>query len=250
MTGPAPPLPAAAIFGIRVHLVDMEGALQVLRGLLASGGSHWVATVHTAMLAAIRREGALRELINSASLVTPDGYGILLIGRILGIRFPARVAGADLVHGLCDVCARDGYRVFLLGAAPGVADAAAAALRTRHPGVVIAGTHHGYFIEGGEDDVVRQIGDARPDLLLVGMGFPRQERWMATHARAIRIPLSMGVGGTLDVLAGRFRRAPLWMQRAGLEWLYRLLQDPRRWRVAATLPGVVLAALRDRLAGR
>ncbi|HXF82752.1 MAG TPA: WecB/TagA/CpsF family glycosyltransferase [bacterium] len=254
MGGADPPgrtaFPAATLLGVRIHLLTMAQAVEAVRAMMDGAEPRHVLTAHTAMLARARSDPALRDLLNSADLATPDGFGILLVGRILGVTFPERVAGVDLAEELCRVCVRDGRRVFLLGARPGVAEAAAAALARRHPGLQIAGTHHGFFGVAEEPAVVERIRAARPHLLLVGMGFPQQEQWIARMRAVLGVPVSIGVGGTLDVMAGLVRRAPRWVQRAGLEWAYRALQEPRRWRVAATIPGVVLLAVQERLRKR
>jgi N-acetylglucosaminyldiphosphoundecaprenol N-acetyl-beta-D-mannosaminyltransferase len=224
----------------------MEQAVQRVRALVASGGPHQVVTVNGAMLVAAARDPVVRRILSQASLLVPDGAGVLLAARIVGRPPYARVPGVELAERLCAAAAAEGWRVFLLGAAPGVAQAAADALRRRYPGLQVAGVHHGYFADDAA--VVARVQQARPHLLLVALGFPRQEIWIARHRLTLGVPVSMGVGGTLDVLAGRVRRAPPWVQRAGLEWAYRLLQDPRRrWRTAATLPLLVVLALRERL---
>ncbi len=238
--------PASDLLGVRVHHVTMEQAVERVRALVASGGAHQVVTVNGAMLVAAWRDAAVREVLSNASLLVPDGVGVLLAARMLGRPPYVRVPGVDLAARLCAAAAEEGWRVFLLGAAPGVAPAAAEALRRRYPGLQVAGVHHGYFSD--DAPVIAQIRAARPHLLLVAMGFPRQEMWIARHRAALGVPVSMGVGGTLDVLAGRVRRAPRWVQRAGLEWAYRLAQEPRRrWRTAAALPLVVALAVRERL---
>jgi N-acetylglucosaminyldiphosphoundecaprenol N-acetyl-beta-D-mannosaminyltransferase len=153
--------------------------------------------------------------------------------------------------GLAGEAARSGYRVFLFGSAPGVAEAAAAELRRRHPALQVVGTRHGYFNPDEEPGVLAQIRQARPDVLLVALGAPRQEQWMRRWLPDLRVPVAIGVGGSLDVIAGRIPRAPLWMQRLGFEWLYRALREPRRWAVIRTIPPLFVMAIRERLkAGR
>lgn len=243
-------IPSATLLGVKVHLITMPQALDVIQAMLHDDVPRHVVTAHTAMLARLQDDPELLEVVNSADLVTPDGFGILLVGRILGVRVPERVAGADLAEALCAICARDHLRVFLLGAEPGVADAAAAALTRRHPLLQIAGTQHGYFRPDEEPALLERIRAARVHLLLVGMGFPPQERWIARHRHTLGVPVNIGVGGTLDVTAGVLHRAPRWIQRGGLEWAYRTIQDPRRWRVAATIPGVLWLAVKERVTGR
>ncbi len=238
---------AADILGVRVHQVTMAEAVACVRQLILSGGAHQVATVNGAMLVRAARDPRTKALLNAATLATPDGAGVLLAGKILGVRFPERVAGIDLVAHVCAMAAREGFRLYLFGAAPGVAEAAAAALRTRSPGLEIAGVRHGYLQDDDEAVVLAQIRGARPHLLLVGLGSPRQEEWIVAHRERLAPVVCIGVGGAFDVLAGRQRRAPLWMQRWGLEWAYRLIREPKRWRVIATLPLLVWFALKARV---
>lgn len=245
---PAGDPPASDLLGVRVHHVTLEQAVERVRDLIASGGSHQVVTVNAAMLVAARRDAAVRQVLAGASLRVPDGAGVLLAARLLGRPPYVRVPGVELAERLCAVAAREGWRVFLLGAAPGVAQAAADVLRRRHPGLPVAGVHHGYFSD--DASVITQIRAARPHLLLVALGFPRQELWIARHRAQLGVPVSMGVGGTFDVLAGRVRRAPVWVQRLGMEWAYRLVQEPRRrWRTALALPQLVVLAVAERARG-
>lgn len=242
-------LPSTWLLGVRVHRVTLEQAVDRLMDFIRRGRAHHVVTLNGAMLAQMSRDPLLREIVNAASLVTPDGAGVLLAARILGVRFPERIPGIDMVDRLCAVGAGSSLRVFLLGAAPGVAQAAGEAITRRHPGVVVVGAEDGYFPADEDAAVAERIRRARPDVLLVAMGFPKQEQWIAAHQSALGVPVCIGVGGTFDVLAGLWRRAPRWMQRVGLEWAYRLVREPRRWRTATALPLVVWLALKERLLG-
>jgi N-acetylglucosaminyldiphosphoundecaprenol N-acetyl-beta-D-mannosaminyltransferase len=242
-------LPSVRLLGIRVHRLTLDQAVEVIRGFIREGGAHQVVTLNGAMLARAATDPSLRDLVGRASLVTADGAGVLLAGRILGVTLPGRVPGIDIIDRLCAAGAPSGIRMFLLGARPGVADDAAAALHRRYHGVDIVGTHHGYFADQDDAAITGLIRTSRPHVLLVAMGFPRQEQWIVSHLDALGTPVCIGVGGTLDVLAGRSPRAPRWMQRAGLEWLYRLVREPRRWRTAAALPLLVGLAVRERLFG-
>lgn len=240
-------VPASMLFGVRVHHVTMDRAVAVINRLIRSGGSHHVVTINGAMLALAARDEAVRRLFNGASLAIPDGVGVVLTARILGRPGFERVPGIELAGQLCALSARERYRVYFLGAARGAADAAAEELRRRYPGLHIVGTHHGYFTKNDEPSLVRAIKDTAPHLLLVGLGAPRQEEWIANHLESLGAGVCIGVGGTFDVLSGRLRRAPQWVQRASLEWLYRFVQEPRRWRATAALPLLILFALRERL---
>jgi len=160
--------------------------------------------------------------------VTADGQAVVWASRLLGDPLPARVAGIDLMLELLALADRRGYRVFILGAHPGVLERAVGRLRERHPGLTIAGYRHGYFSAADEPDVAAQIREARPDLLFVAMSSPRKEYFLGRWGPHLDVPFSMGVGGAVDVIAGITRRAPRPLQRLGLEWAFRLAQEPRR----------------------
>ena len=228
----------------------MDEAVASVRSLVQSGGSHHVITLNVTMLGRAARDEGFRRIVNSAALVTADGMGTLLVGRILGVRFPERVAGVDLTDRLCAMCATEGFRVFFFGAAPGVAEAAADRLRRRHHGLRVAGIRHGYVSADEEPEVIAQIRRSAPDLVLVALGSPRQEDWLARHLAETRARVGMGVGGSFDVYGGRLRLAPEWIRAIGLEWLYRILREPRRWRAAAAIPGVIALAVKERMSRR
>ncbi len=239
--------PRCELLGTQVHAVGLDGALAWIRDRIASRTPGYVVTLNGALLVQAARDQALRDLVNGAALVTADGIGVVVAARILGVSLPERVAGIDLAMALCGRAASAGHRLFLLGGAPDVAQAAADVLRARHPSLQIAGVRDGFFSSEEEGGVCAQIQAARPDVLLVGLGAPRQEWWMRQWSAGLGVPVSIGVGGTFDVLAGRIPRAPRWMQRLGLEWLYRVSREPRRWSVVRSIPPLFLLALRERL---
>ena len=172
------------------------------------------------------------------------------MARVLGLPVAERVSGVDLVARICERAADKGYAVFLLGALPGVAEDAARSLQSRCTGLRIVGTRDGYFSPEDEPKVVQEIAEAKPDILFVGLGAPRQEKWISRHMEALQVPVAIGVGGTFDVLAGRAKRAPEWMQRAGLEWLYRLLREPSRLPRMWSLPRLIWMTLWEALRKR
>jgi N-acetylglucosaminyldiphosphoundecaprenol N-acetyl-beta-D-mannosaminyltransferase len=241
-------LPTSILLGVRVHHATMAQAVDAVAGLLRAQGAHQILTLNGAMLVRAAHDESVRAVLNRCALAVADGAGVQLTARLLGSPPLARVAGVDLTEQICGLAAAHGYRVFLLGAAPRVADAAAAALRLRYPALIIAGTAHGYFSD--EEFVIEQIRRASPHILLVALGFPRQELWIAAQRDRLAVPVMMGVGGTFDVLAGRVRRAPRWMQKLGLEWVYRLVQEPQRWRVVISLVELFWLALIDRMRRR
>lgn len=237
------------LLGTTVHAVSLGEALEWISRSVSSRSGGYVVTLNGAMLVQTARHHPLREIVNDAGLVTADGIGVILAARILGVDVVERVAGIDLTMAVCDRAASSGYRIYLLGGAPGVAQSAAQALRSRLSGLQIVGHHHGFFQPEDEPGIITAIKEAHPDVLLVAFGAPRQEQWMRRWHRELGVPVSIGVGGSFDVLAGRVPRAPRWMQRVGLEWLHRALREPRRWSVIRTIPPLFFLALRERLQG-
>lgn len=233
------------ILGVRADCISMAGALARIEAMIDEhrqhgGAAAQIITVNPEFVWAARKDAAFRETINRAALVLPDGMGIVWASRILGHPFPERVTGADLLPLLAERCAGRGYRLFLLGAGPGVAEETARILQQRFPGLQIAGAYGGSPAPAEADQILDVIRAARPDVLTVAYGAPKQDLWIRQHAQALGeagVGIAIGVGGAYDFIAGRVARAPRWMQRAGLEWLFRLLRQPRRaWRMRALLP--------------
>lgn len=240
------PITPVELFGIPVHPVTLEEAGLRLGDAIARREPTTVISLNGALLMRALRDAEVREAVRSAALIIPDGVGVVLASRILGLPIRRRVAGVDLVLAMCEGAAARGDRLFLLGAARGVAEAAAARLRERYPGLMIVGTADGFFSPEDEPALLARIREAHPEILLVAFGAPRQERWLHARAPALGVPVMMGVGGALDVLAGRVRRAPRWLQAAGLEWLYRMVREPWRWSVVRTIPPLFALAMRER----
>lgn len=238
------------MLGVPIARIDMEGALERVAGFIAERSPHMIVTSDTPGIVRAHDDPEYQEIVRSAAMVTADGRGVVWMARVLGLPVTERVAGADLVERICEVAAQRGYRVYLIGARPGVAEEAAGALQARYPGLRVVGTQHGYFTPEEEPEIVRAIAAAGPDILFVAFGAPKQERWIRQHQAQINVPVAIGVGGTFDLLAGRVKRAPAWMQRAGLEWLWRLLREPRRLPRMWALPKLLWITLREALRRR
>lgn len=199
-----------------------------------------------------RRHAEYREALRTADLVFADGIGMRLAGIVLGRRVRDNVNGTDLFPRLCEALEKRGKRIFLLGARPGTAEQLAAWIAGRYPGIVVAGCRDGYFPPADEADVIQQVRGSRSDLLLVAFGAPRQDVWVDQHLAELGVKVAVGVGGLFDFFSGRIPRAPLWLRRLGMEWCYRLYQEPRRLARRYLLGNPVFLArvLRERIAGR
>lgn len=228
----------------------MPETVAAIRDFIGSERSHLVVTADAASAVLARRDPLYADIIRRADLVTPDGFGIVWACRFLGSKLPDRICGVDLVPEIAKCCAYEKKSLYLLGGRPGVAESAASELKRRFPALEIAGCHHGYFDADGEATVVDAMARARPDVVVAAMGAPRQEKWLAENTAKIGARLGIGVGGSLDVLAGKAKRAPRWMQRLGIEWLWRVVRDPRRVRKVSMLPAFVWMVAAARLGRR
>ncbi len=242
-----PTSPALRILGIPIHDVTLEEAVEQAAVWVKEGNAHQMATVNPEFVMAARRDPAFRAVLEGADLCLPDGVGITLAARYLGRPLRERVAGVDLVEAVAARAARDGWRVFFLGAAPGVADRAASILAARYPGLTVAGTYAGSPRREEEDDIVQKVREAGADVLLVAYGAPAQDLWLARNLARTGAKVGVGVGGAFDYIAGVVPRAPRWMRRVGLEWLYRLIRQPWRWRRQRVLPLYALLVLLSKI---
>lgn len=245
-------IPAVTVLGVPVAALTVAAALAEVRALLDADRPALLAYVnaHSANLAA--RDPAYRAVLRNADLVLNDGSGLAIAAKLRGSRFPANLNGTDFTPRLLGVAAERDAPVFLLGGRPGVAGTAAERLAERIPGLRVAGQEHGYFGPGQDAEVVERIKVSGAQVLLVGMGNPRQERWLAEHLPATGARLGVAVGAFLDFAAGAVPRAPHWMRAAGIEWLYRLSREPGRlWRrYVLGNPVFLCRVLAERLTGR
>lgn len=219
------------ILGVPLDAVTMDEALDRITEMVESGRPHYVVTPNVDFLVQAQKNRELHRILCEADLVLCDGQPLVWASRWLGNPLPERVAGADLTPRLLEQAAQKGHRVFLLGASPDSNDEACRRLRLRHPDLQLVGQYSPPFCALEEMDheaTICRIRAAEPDILLISFGCPKQEQWIARNYRALGVPVCLGLGATIDFLAGRVRRAPAWMQQSGLEWTYRLLQEPRR----------------------
>jgi N-acetylglucosaminyldiphosphoundecaprenol N-acetyl-beta-D-mannosaminyltransferase len=241
-------LPSSDILGVPIHNVDAAQALDSMVRFIDSGAPHQVCTVNPEFIMRARRDPEFVAVLRRADLCLADGVGVLWAGRVLGRPFRARVTGVDTtVRQLAALAARRGDRVYLLGAAPGVAERAAAVLQAECPGLIVAGTFAGSPDVAEEDAIVARVRAARPHILWVAYGAPAQDKWLARNLARCEVPLGVGVGGAFDFISGVSRRAPVWVQWLGLEWLHRLVHEPWRWRRMIALPRFVVRVLWDRI---
>lgn len=224
------------LLGIDIDAITLDETVKRVEGFIRSGRPHRIVTINPEFLCRAQTEGELLELVKRADLVTADGEGVVWACRVKGTPVPERVTGIDLMARLLERGSARKWRVYLLGAAPGVAEKAAEKISQSFPGLQIAGTQHGYFGDGEVKTVVNKIKESSPDLIFVALGAPKQERWIDRHLEDTGVPAALGVGGSFDVFAGKARRAPAWIRRSRLEWLYRLAKEPSRWRRQLVLP--------------
>jgi len=240
--------PSLEILGVPIHRVNFAQTLDQIAEWIAERPhspfptpnaqppTRQLCTVNPEFVMEARRDSAFAGVLGRADLCAPDGIGILWAGRLLGQPFAERVTGSDGIYRICEQAAVMGWRVFLLGARPGVAEKAADCLCALYPGLVIGGTFSGSPSDDAWPEIQQRLAAAQADILFVAFGHPRQDFWIDAHRHELPVTVALGVGGAFDFVAGVTRRAPIWMQRLGLEWLHRLVNEPWRWRRMRVLP--------------
>ncbi|MGE5370516.1 MAG: WecB/TagA/CpsF family glycosyltransferase [Solirubrobacterales bacterium] len=224
------------VLGCAVDVVDQEQALAVIRHAIRQRETCQVVSANAEMIDAAQSDSGLRKVFSEAGLVTPDGIGAVWALRRQGYPVSKRVTGVDLTAVLTEIAAREGWRIFVLGSRPEVLEDLRAIWSRTLPGLQLAGMQHGYFSELELPGILESIRSSQADILLVALGSPRQEFFLRDHLAWLGIPVGMGIGGTLDVLSGRAERAPAFWRRFGLEWLYRLIKEPSRFKRQLALP--------------
>jgi N-acetylglucosaminyldiphosphoundecaprenol N-acetyl-beta-D-mannosaminyltransferase len=233
------------VLGVPVDDAQEGDVLQFVRDHVSEREPAAIVTVNAEYVVRSVDDPSFMDVVRNADLATADGAGVLWALRRQGVRLPKRVGGSDLIWSICGQAAELGHRVFLLGAAPGVAARAALVLHSTFPGLRVAGTHSGSPDQNEREAIVDLIRRSGTDIVFVAFGSPKQDFWIAANQRETGAPVAMGVGGSFDYVAGVARRAPRWMQDSGLDWLWRLVRQPWRWRRMLALPRFVWLVLRD-----
>jgi N-acetylglucosaminyldiphosphoundecaprenol N-acetyl-beta-D-mannosaminyltransferase len=234
------------LFGVPIDHLNCSQVLEHLDRFVSEKKAHQVITPDTLAILRARTDKQYLDITKKADLVTPDGAGILWATAFLEEPLPERITGIDMINYICQLAVRKKYKIYLLGAERNVIEKAAKNLIERYPGINIVGYHHGYFdnsnstkndtSEENENIIIQEIKDKKPDFLLVGMGVPKQEFWIFKHKDELEVPVCIGIGGSFDVISGKIPRAPLWMQNHGMEWIYRLIREPKRIKRVIVLP--------------
>lgn len=234
-----------SILDVAFDNVSMAEAIDRAFEWIEQRKGYFVVTPNPEIVMLAQENEELKDTIQQAALVLPDGIGVIYGAKILGTPLKERVPGIDFASGLMEKLAACHGSVYLLGAKPGIAEQAGANLRDQYPGLIVVGSHDGYFTD--DSAIIEEINVLKPDLLLVCLGFPKQEFWMRDRGPMLDVGLMAGLGGSLDVFAGVVQRAPAVWQKLGLEWLYRLLKEPTRFGRMMKLPQFLLRVLKERV---
>ena len=234
------------ILGVKVDKVTFDEAVDIAEGFVKKDGVSTIYTPNSEIIMCAQNDVEMMKILNSGDMCTADGIGVVYGSRILKDPLPQRVAGFDIVCALLERLSKTGEGVFLFGAKPGVAEAAKAKMEEKYPGLSVVGCRNGYFKPEDEEDIVRQINESGAKLLLVCLGAPKQEKWIAAHKDELKVNLCMGVGGTLDVFAGVAKRAPEIFIKLNLEWAYRFIKNQSRLGRFAALPKFMIKVFKSR----
>lgn len=235
------------VMGLKFDSVTMDEALSRAEALLRGEKAAYVVTPNAEIAYEALHDIQLREMLNGADLMLPDGAGVVLASKLLRTPVKQKVAGVDFAAGLLGILERNGQSLYLLGGKTGIGELAAQKMLEAHPQLRIAGIADGYFQD--EAPVIAKINASGADALFVCLGAPKQERFMVQHRQELHVHLMAGLGGSLDAFAGTVQRAPAWMIRLNLEWLYRLIREPKRFRRMLRLPKYLWAVMLKRIRG-
>lgn len=236
------------ILGVEIDNLSLKEAVNEIGRLVKTGSPSLIVTANPEIIWVARKDPYFAECLRAAKLVTADGIGVVLAARILGTPVKQRVTGIDLTTALFAEAVKKNYKFYFVGGRPGIAERAAEQITSRYPGIQILGVQHGYFKD--DTEIIADISEKKPDILLVALGMGKQEKWIRERVKSAGVPVSIGVGGSFDVFSGEVRRAPVWMQKAGVEWLYRLICQPSRIGRMLQLPKFLVAVIISRLTGK
>lgn len=233
--------------GCAIDCLDMDETLAHIEQFVKKGAPRQHVVVNVAKIVEMRNDRELREIVSSCDLINADGMPLVWASRLLGNPLPCRVAGVDLFQNLVKLCAEKGYRPFFFGAREWVVKKVVDKFKEKYGGLDVAGYRNGYYSENEEPEIAAMIRDSKADMLFVGFSSPMKEKFLNRWMDTMKVPFCMGVGGSFDIIAGMTKRAPVWMQQCGMEWFYRLLQEPKRmWkRYAKTNPVFVWMVLKE-----
>ncbi|MCM3783476.1 WecB/TagA/CpsF family glycosyltransferase [Neobacillus mesonae] len=233
------------IMGIPVPKITMDETVQILSDVITREQQELfhVVTLNPEIAMSCQHNQELRGIVNRAGLLTADGAGIVMVSRVKGDPLPERVTGCDLLYHLLEAGHQKNWSFYLLGADEETSQAASDNIRAAYPGAVIKGRHHGFFKASEEDMIIEEISSANPEILVVALGAPYAEEWIHKNRDRLNAKIALGVGGSLDIIAGKVKRAPVIWQKMNLEWMYRLLNQPSRWRRQLILPRFAVKAI-------
>jgi N-acetylglucosaminyldiphosphoundecaprenol N-acetyl-beta-D-mannosaminyltransferase len=239
-------IPFVRIFGVPVSKMSMQQTVAYLTEAIGQKRPHQIITANPIMVMAAMDDPAYMSMMQQAELIVPDGTGVVWAAGYVGEPVAERVPGYDLLHELMKVGEPKGWKVYLLGASTEVIEAAASKLQETYAGIQVVGCRNGYFGDEQDDEVIEAIVQAVPDILLVGRSAAKQEPWIAKYKQQLQVPIMMGVGGSFDVLSGKLKRAPVFFRKLRLEWFYRLMQEPWRFKRMLTLPKFAVKVIREK----
>ncbi|AAM25322.1 N-acetylglucosaminyldiphosphoundecaprenol N-acetyl-beta-D-mannosaminyltransferase [Caldanaerobacter subterraneus subsp. tengcongensis MB4] len=237
------------IFGVPIHRVTMIEAVEILKGYLKEDRIHIVATPNAEIIMMAQKDEEYKKILNETDLNVPDGSGVVFASRVFNKPLKERVAGFDLMMEFVKWASHKDVSIYLLGAKPEVVEKAQSNLKNLYPSLKIVGFHHGYFNEKEEENIIEDINKRAAQVLFVALGAPKQEKWIYKNKEKLKVKIAMGVGGSFDVIAGKAKRAPEIYRKLGLEWLYRLIQEPWRYKRMSALPKFAFKVLLARLKG-
>lgn len=239
-------MPKVNIFGVPISKLGFQDTLAQMTKAVESRRPHQVITANPIMVMTAMEDPAYMQMMKNAELIVADGAGVVWAAGYVGNPVKERVPGIEMMQELFRIAEERGWRVYLLGASPEVIAAAVDNVRKNHPRLVLAGFRDGYFGAEADEEVIAQIRRAEPDLLFVGRSAAMQDPWIGKYKEALGVPLMMGVGGSFDILAGKLKRAPKVFRQLRMEWLYRLLQEPYRYKRMLVLPKFALKVIREK----